>query len=196
MTQMGVREFGNRAINSPKTMGRLIDAARRVDERRGREQQQSLVTLQAALAIIERARLSRAIDAPTAERLVLSLADAVDRNTPTPPAVAQWIINTLVKTLPPLIQPDRFTTRTAYESTILQAMAGPAEETDVPEVEWEGLKYRADLYGAEMARLTIIRDQLGSPGLDNALASGQPALASHRRTHRKPMMHELSEIPV
>ncbi|MEO8681914.1 MAG: hypothetical protein ABI665_22900, partial [Vicinamibacterales bacterium] len=162
-------------ITSPKTMARMVDAARRASERPGREQRNGIVALQSSLAIIERARLSRTIDAPTAERLVLSLADAVDRNAPMPPAAAQWIVDTLVKALPPLIQPDRFTTQTAYESTILQAMAGPAEEPDIPEVAWEGLTYRVDLYASELARLTRIRDQLVSPGLDNALAGGQPA---------------------
>ena len=162
-------------VTAPKTMARMVDAARRVADRPGREQKHALVALQSALAFIERARVSRAIDAPTAERLVLSLADTVDRNAPTLPAVAQWIVATLVKALPPLVQPDRFTTQTAYESTILQSMAGPAGETDIPEVVWEGLTYRADLSGAELARLTRIRDQLVSPGLDAALAGGQPA---------------------
>jgi hypothetical protein len=89
--------------------------------------------------------------------------------------VTQWIIGTLVKTLPPLAQPDRVTTQTAYESTILQAMAGRPNESNLPEVQWEGLTYRADLYGAELSRLTRIRDRLVSPGLDTALAGGQPA---------------------
>lgn len=162
-------------VSSPKTMARMVDAARRVADRPGREQKQATVALQSSLAIIERARVSRAIDAATAERLVLSLAEAVDRSGPILQAVAQWIVGTLVKALPPLVQPDRFTTQTAYESTILQSLAGPTGETDIPEVEWEGLTYRADLSGAEMARLTRIRDQLVSPGLDAALAAGQPA---------------------
>lgn len=162
-------------ITSPRTIARMVDAARRVGDRPGREQKQAVVALQSALAIVERARLSRSIDTPTAERLVLSLADAVDRNMPMPQAVAQWIVGTLVKELPPLIQPDRFTTQTAYESIILQSLAGPAEEQDIPDVEWEGLTYRADLFSAEMARLTRIRDQLVSPGLDAALAAGQAA---------------------
>ncbi len=177
-------------ITAPKTFARAIDAARRVDERSGREQRDALVTLQGALAIVERARITRAIDAATAERLVLTLADAVDRpSTPPgsasssskgrdesiPAAVAQWITTTLVDALPPLVQPDRWTgPSTAYESKILQAMAGPPAETDLTPVEWEGLSYRVDLAAAERQRLARIREQLASPGLDAALTSRQP----------------------
>jgi hypothetical protein len=89
--------------------------------------------------------------------------------------VSQWIVNTLVKNLPPLVQPDRFTTQTAYESTIIQALAGPAGEPNLPDLPWEGLTYRVDLAASEFARITTIRDRLISPGLDAAIAGGQPA---------------------
>jgi len=162
-------------ITSPRTFARAMDAARRVDERPGREQRNSLTALQGALAIIEHARVSRAIDAATAERLVLTLADAVDRNTATPAAVAQWIPNTLIAALPALVQPDQWTgPSTAYESKILQAMAGPPVEADQTRVEWEGLSYRVDLAAGERQRLARIREQVASPGLDAALTSGQP----------------------
>ena len=162
-------------ITAPRTFARAIDAARRIEDRPGREQRNSLTAFQGALAIIERARVTRAIDAATAERLVVSLADAVDRDTATPAAVARWIPATLVDALPPLIQPDQWTgSATAYESKILQAMAGPPVEADHAAVDWEGLSYRIDLAAGERQRLARIREQVNSPGLDAALASGQP----------------------
>ena len=162
-------------ISSPSTFARAMDAARRVDERPGREQRDSLTALQGALAIIEHARVSRAIDVATAERLVLTLADAVDRDIATPTAVAQWIPNTLIAALPAPVQPDQWTgLSTAYESKILQAMAGRPVEADQAQVEWEGLSYRVDVAAGERQRLARIREQVRSPGLDAALTSGQP----------------------
>ena len=162
-------------ITSPRTFARAIDAARRVDDRAGREQRNSLAAFQGGLAIIERARVTRAIDAAAAERLVLSLAGAVDRDVATTAAVAQWIPDTLVAALPPLLQPDQWTgPATAYESKILQAMAGPPVESDETRVDWEGLSYRVDLGAGERQRLARIREQVASPGLDAALTAGQP----------------------
>ena len=177
-------------ITAPKTFARAIDAARRVDERPGREQRNALAAFQGALAIIERARITRAIDAATAERLLLSLADAVDRpstaltttvsvpkgrDESVPAQVAQWITTTLMDALPPLLRADQWTAATTdYESRILQAMAGPPLESDQATVEWEGLSYRVDLAAGERQRLARIREQIASPGLDAAIASGQP----------------------
>lgn len=158
-------------VATPAVYARAIDAARRIDARPRREQRHALVALQAALALIERARLSRAIDVTTAEALVRSLADSVDRDGPIPEAVAEWIVSRLVPALPPLVVPDAFTTRTAYESTILQAMAGPPSEP-APVVTWETLPYDVDLAAADRSRIQRIRKRLVSPGLDQSLPPG------------------------
>jgi hypothetical protein len=160
-------------ITAPKTFARAVEAARRVDDRGGREQRQALILLQAALAIVERARITHAIDAAAADRLVLSLADLIDKDAP-PTAMTRWITTTLVDALPPLVQPDRWTgASTAYESRILQAMAGPPAEAGAPAMTWEGLSYQVDLAAGERQRLARIREQIESPGLDAAIASGQ-----------------------
>lgn len=161
-------------IRAPRTYARAVEAARRVDDRPGRERKLNLAAFQGALAIVERARLSRALTAAAAEQLVLSLADAVDHDAPLMPAVARWLTTSLSDALPPLVKPDRWTGSTAYESKFLQAMAGPGVEPDLLIVEWEGLKYRLDLAAAEHQRILEIREQLESPGLDAALASKQP----------------------
>lgn len=161
-------------IRAPRTYARAVEAARRIDARPSREQRSNLLAYQGALAIVERARVSRAISAATAEQLILSLAEAVDRDAPAMPAVSRWMTTTLADALPPLVRPDRWTAQTAYESQFLQALAGPGEETNLPIVEWEGLRYRVDLAAAEHQRILEVREQLESPGLDAALASGQP----------------------
>lgn len=160
-------------LAGPRAYARVVEAARRAEDRPGREQRDALVALQSALAIVARARWSHALDPPAAERLVLALADAVDRDVPTTTAVAEWIRGPLMAALPRLGEPDRWTGTTAYESTILQAMAGPAEEPSVPAFTWEGLTYDVDLAGWERERLARIRRGLESPGLDAALASGR-----------------------
>ncbi|MFA5911783.1 MAG: hypothetical protein WC815_23635 [Vicinamibacterales bacterium] len=160
-------------IRAPGTYAKAVAAAQRLGERPGRERRHGLIALQGALAIVERARVSRAITTEAAERLVLSLAGAVDHDAPITPAVAQWLTTTLSDALPPLVRPDRWTTRTAYESKFLQAMAGPPGEPALPVIEWEGLTYQLDLTAAEYQRIQEIREQLESPGLDAALASGQ-----------------------
>jgi len=160
-------------IRTPRTYARAVEAGQRLDDRPGREHQQSLTVFQGALAIVERARLSRAISQSTAEQLVLSLAEAVDRDGPVVPAVAQWLSTTLSDALPPLIRPDRWTSQTGYESKFLQAMAGVTLDPNRPIVEWEGLTYALDLGAAEHQRIMEIREQLESPGLDAALASRQ-----------------------
>ena len=120
---------------------------------------------------------TRAADAgrstsPTAERLVLSLAD-VDRSAHGRQArrrmftaITQWMVTTLLDALPPLVQPDQWTTaKTAYESRLLQALAGPPSDPDAPTLKWEGLDYRVDLFrrGARAPQAHPRADRLAGP---------------------------------
>jgi len=166
-------------VTSPHVYARTVEAARHLsDELSGRDERNAVVAFQSALAVLERARLTQEVDAAAAEKLLLSLADVID-----PPAAAartrpfaaitQWMITTLLEALPPLVLPDQWTTaKTAYESRLLQALAGLPAEPNAPTLAWEGLDYRVDWFGAEHARLKRIREQIASPGLDAALASG------------------------
>jgi hypothetical protein len=82
------------------------------------------------------------------------------------------MLNTMLDALPPLVQPDEWTTaKTAYESRLLQALAGRPSDPDAPTLKWEGLDYRVDWFAGEHARLKRIREQIESPGLDAALAA-------------------------
>lgn len=169
-------------IRQPRVFARAVEAARRLDEDlSGRDERNAVTAFQAALAVIERARITEAIDVATAERLVLALADLVDPTSGSKPgtkpssqfeSIQGYLLTTLLEALPPLIQPDQWTTaKTAYESRLLQALAG-APDPRAPELTWEGLEYRVDLFAAEHARIKRIREQIESPGLDVAIASG------------------------
>ncbi|MBY0493035.1 MAG: hypothetical protein K2Y23_02355 [Cyanobacteria bacterium] len=166
-------------ITAPRVYARVIEAARHLDEElSGRDERNSVVAVQAAIAILERARLTEEIDTATAEKLLLSIADVID-----PPgdavsktrpfaAITQWMLTTMLDALPPLVQPDEWTTpKTAYESRLLQALAGRPTDPSAPTLKWEGLEYRVDWFGGEHGRVKRIREQIESPGLDAAIAA-------------------------
>ena len=169
-------------IATPHVFARIVEAARRLDDDlSGKDEKHAVIAFQASVAIIERARFTGSIDVATAEKLVLSLANAVDppgdakREARLFPTLMQWLLTTLLDALPPLVQPDQWTTpKTAYESRLLQALAGPPSDPNAPTMTWEGLNYRIDLFAAEHARLKRIREQIESPGLDAAIAADDP----------------------
>jgi hypothetical protein len=162
------------AIATPRVYSRAVGAARRLDDQSGRDRKHSVIAFQASIALLERARLARAVDVATAERTLLGLADLVETDKNPARAIPQWMIKSLISVLPPLIQPDQFTATTAYESTFLQALAG-APPARAPTLAWEGLNYRVDYFSSEHARIKRIREQLTSPGLDAALAATNDA---------------------
>jgi hypothetical protein len=140
------------------------------------ERRESLTAYQAMLALIERIRHVRTIDAESAGRLVRSMAETVQGDEHVIRSLSTWIIERLVPALPPLVKPDAFTGKTAYESTILQALAGPIANNPQshPRLQWEGLTYTVDIVAAEHERLRAMRALLPSPGLDHAIASARP----------------------
>ncbi|HEX7283736.1 MAG TPA: hypothetical protein VF239_16880 [Vicinamibacterales bacterium] len=161
-------------VTTPRVYSRAVEAARRIDELPGRNRRHAVIAFQSAVAILERARAGRGIDVSTADRVLLSLADVVEAEDRTASAITQWMLESLLDVLPPLIQPDQFTANTAYESRLLQALAGtPAK--NAPVLAWEGLDYRVDYFSSEHARIKRIREQLTSPGLDAALAANNDA---------------------
>jgi hypothetical protein len=171
-------------VTMPAVYARAVEGARRLDESlSGRDERNAVVAFQAALAILERARLTREIDVAVAQQLIMSLADVADppgepSGKPQArafPAITQWILTTLMDALPPLVRPDQWTAaKTAYESRLLQALAGPPSDPGAPTLKWEGLDYRVDLFAAEHERVKRIREQIESPGLDAALDANAP----------------------
>ncbi len=165
-------------ITSPRVYSRAVEAARRLDQLNGRDRKHAVIAFQAALAILERARVTRAIDGPAANRLVLALADVAETGKDQARAITQWMVTGMLDALPPLIQPDQWTARTAYESRLLQVLAGPPTPADAPTLQWEGLNYRVDYFSSEHQRIKRIREQLTSPGLDAAIAANNDALVA------------------
>jgi hypothetical protein len=159
-------------ISTTATWKAALAAARHVSERSD-DRRDSLTAFQATVALIERIRHVRTIDAQAADRLVRSLSDAVVVDDRVTRSLNRWIVDALVRALPPLIRPDALTAKTAYESRIVQAMAGPTDRRP-PRLEWEGLTYAVDIVSAEHARLRATRSLLPTPGLDEALAGGRP----------------------
>lgn len=158
-------------VTAPAVWAHAVRAARHVDENPREDRRIALSCVQGALALVERVRLARIVDAATATTLIDSLSTYVERDAPASRGVAAWIVESLIPALPRLRVPDRWTGATAYESIVLQAMTGP-EAARAATVTWEGLDFTVDLQGAERERLTRIRTALASPGLDQALASG------------------------
>lgn len=160
------------SITSPRVYSRAVEAAARIDELSGRDRKHAVIAFQAAIAILERARLARAIDVATAERVIVALANAAETSQRRPRAITQFLVTGLIDALPPLIVPDQWTAQTAYESRFLQALAGAPPQSP-PTLKWEGLDYRVDYFSSEHARIKRIREQLTSPGLDAAIAAGR-----------------------
>lgn len=159
-------------VREPAVWVAAMQAARHVSEVSD-HRRDSLAIFQSLLAIVERMRHVRTIDLATTTQLIRSLSKAVQVDKDVPQSAMTWIVDVLMPALPGLIRPDALTSQTAYESTILQALAGPAER-DIPTVEWEGLTYTSDPVAAEHERLQDMRALLLSPGLDAALASRRP----------------------
>jgi hypothetical protein len=157
-------------VSDPQTWAAMVDTARHVTTDAD-DQRSSLPSFQATIALLERMRHAHTIDAATATRLLRSLSDAVRVDRQVTKSLTNWLVATLVPALPPLVRPDAWTAATAYESTILQALAGPAQR-ETPILEWEGLTYAVDPVGAEHQRLRAMRAVLPSPGLDHALSRG------------------------
>jgi hypothetical protein len=161
-------------VRSAATWAAAVAAARHVSDDSD-DRRESLASFQGVLALLERLRHVRTIDAATADRLVRSLSDAVQEDNDVTRSLSRWIADTLTRALPPLIRPDAFTGKTAYESTIIQALAGLAGASATSRrLQWEGLTYTVDIVAAEHDRLKAMRLLLPPPGLDDAMATGRP----------------------
>jgi hypothetical protein len=162
-------------VKAPAVWARSIDAARRVESGGGGpDRELRLSAFQGAMALVERARLVGSLGLADTEKVLLALGAVVDSETPAPAAVRSWLLETFIPALPLLARPDRFSGKTAYESRVLQALAGVPLTGGQP-FRWEGLDYTVDVMAGEHERIVRIREQLPSPGLDAALDGNDPA---------------------
>jgi hypothetical protein len=158
-------------VRTPATWAALVDAARRLEDENGGVRDDLIAAFQAAVAITDRAARARSLGADEADRVLRALAASVGRTSEPATALGAWVVETLIPTLPPLVKPDRLSGSTAYESRLIQALAGPPGRSSVA-LAWEGLQYRVDVPAAEHERILGVRTQLPSPGLDAAIQSG------------------------
>ena len=161
------------AIADAETWAVMVAAARHVTDD-AEQAEASLIAFQGIVSLVARMAHTRAIDTATAARLMRDLGAAVQRDRKVCASLTQWLTDTLVPALPPLEKPDALSGRTAYESRLVQALAGPRQVADAVSLDWEGLRYRVDLTAAEHARLLAVRRLVPSPGLDAALTSKNP----------------------
>ena len=162
-------------FTDPADYGAAVRHAQRLSEIGDREVAvASLRQFQGALAILERVRFSRAISPDTARRLVSALTRVpVAESGEYLGGIAMWLDAHLLPALAPVSARRAAAAGTVVcvESTLLAAMAGVSDRPASPEVEWEGLRYRVDVGGAELARMVRIRQKQGGPGLDAVLTS-------------------------
>jgi len=133
---------------------------------------------QAALAILERSRMARAIDAAAADRLVQALSAAASADGERyGAAVLRWIDGGLLAAAGrPLLSPHLDASDRPVETRLLAAMAGSVDSPanrqllSLPPVEWEGLAYRLDPGASMLRRAVEVRARQGGRSLDAVLA--------------------------
>ena len=145
-------------VTTPRVYARVVEAAQRLDEELSGRDEQQCGRRVSVVAGDPRARAADARDRRRARgddcccRSPMPSIRSRARKTRPFTAITQWMVTTLLDGLPPLVQPDRWTTaKTAYESRFLQALAGPPSDPNAPALTWEGLNYRVDLFAAEHA---------------------------------------------
>lgn len=138
----------------------------------------TLTQFQAALAIVERMRFARAVDAAVADSLVRSLcALPMTSNGEYMGAMGPWLQSLMRQFDGPLPldtggdRPDR-----PLETRLLALMAGAVASSPfgnpsrMPTIEWEGLPYRVDPAAATLRRQQDVREVQGGPAFDAALS--------------------------
>jgi hypothetical protein len=154
----------------PSLFAEGVRAARALS-RPGEGREHVLRAFQAALALVERARLSGSLDVAGAERLARSLfhlpaATAGTRSR----ALAAWLESELVPALSRAVatpeDPD-------VEAVVLRGVLGDVDGPAAvrPLVEWEGLRYRVDPARAELRRVRRVRERQDGPSLGDALGA-------------------------
>ncbi|HKC12628.1 MAG TPA: hypothetical protein VKI41_11405, partial [Vicinamibacteria bacterium] len=135
-----------------------------------------LAQLQGALALVARARWSRALRAETALDLAASLLRVpLGEDGAYHGAIALWIERELLPTLIAAVGGEPGTA----EQVVARAVSGMTGGAGAaPLVRWEGLLYRVDPSRAEKLRFEAARRQQQGPALDAALAFARAARAT------------------
>jgi len=159
------------AIVRASEMGRIKDPVRAAEAQAG---------FQGALALVERARLSKRVDVTQAATLIASLAAL--RPTESGEwmgAVARWVESDYLLVVGPTLETDGpVPDDRPLERQVIAAMAGrprAAGAMPLPVVEVEGLRYRVDPAAADEARMLRVRREQGGWSLDEVLRLSRAA---------------------
>lgn len=165
-------------ITAPATFAVAVRTAERIGRAEGYRGWAALAQFQSAVAIIERSRFARVIDAGDADRLVRSLcAVPLTRDGDYLGALGGWLDSWLLsfEGLPTpgadSDRPDR-----PVETRLLAILAGAVtsspfgDPSGLPTVEWEGVRYRVDPAAATLRRLQRVREAQDGPSLDAVVA--------------------------
>lgn len=126
-----------------------------------------LLLFQSALGYLERGVHSRSLSAGQARMLVSSLVGIrIEGGSSYDERIAEWLRTSLFRAAP---QPPLEATD-PIELATLSLIAGTRSGRPAPLIEWEGHRYRVDPAAAELKRLQRIREQQGTPTLDEAIA--------------------------
>ncbi|HET9363313.1 MAG TPA: hypothetical protein VFO58_26375, partial [Vicinamibacterales bacterium] len=123
-----------------------------------------LTQFQGALALLDRLARTGAVAAPRLEELVSSLAALPIDDRGYRGALAAWVNNSLLPSLPAR-DPDG---ARPLESSLLRALAETGE--DGSPFAWEGESYVTDIASASLRELVAIRSKQGGNSLDDVLA--------------------------
>ena len=140
-------------IRSPSVYVAGIRHAERLaglDQTRG---SQALAQVQGALAFLCRLVRVRTIDSATGEQLARDLFGARLSDGRYGGAIAAWMSDRLRPALPAP------TGNATIDDALLAAAAGPRPSGAAGNVEWEGQRYHVDVAGAELQRLTRVREK-------------------------------------
>ena len=132
----------------------------------------SVAEFQSAVALIERARRTGALDVPRAEGLVSSLTSLeIPPRVAYGPGFSRWLVDRFIGSL---------VARSSAEETLLEAVAGVVRSgAPLPIVEWEGRQYRVDPASAELRRLQLVRERQGGYPGRCAVGGARPRRLTH-----------------
>ncbi len=124
----------------------------------------SIAEFQSAVALIERARRTGALNVLRAEALVSSLCSLeVSPRTAYGTGFSRWLRDQFLGSL---------AAHSSAEETLLSAIAGVAQlPNPLPIIDWEGRQYRVDPASSELRRLRLVRERQGDSRLDDALSA-------------------------
>ena len=158
---------------------RQADRLSRIDDRE--RAAVAFALFQGSVALVERARTARILDAASAESLLRSLcALPMSESGEYLGSVGAWMTAALMPAFEARLPARAEGAEPLAEDTVLRAMAGRAlSMADSPNLGlWlEGLSYSVDVAGSELARMRAVREKQRGVPLDAGLELGRAASA-------------------